>query len=72
MKCTMKLSRDLLQEETRGYHIVRSMFSSRSLSRKTKTKYHVAYIHDAMYACATWSTTRSDELLIIFNKKILW
>jgi hypothetical protein len=38
----------------RGYHTMRSMLSSRLLSRETKTKLYIAYLHPiTMYACET-------------------
>lgn len=47
----------------KGYHKMRSMLSSRLLSRETKTKLYITYLRPiAMYACETWSTTKDDEL----------
>jgi len=57
-----------LGSANRGYHTMRSVFSSRLLSRETKTKLYIAYLRPiVMYACETWSTTKGNELkLLIF------
>ncbi|KAF0756767.1 Reverse transcriptase domain-containing protein [Aphis craccivora] len=62
-----------LASANRGYHTIRSMSSSRLLSRETKTKLYKTYLRPiAMYACETWSTTRGNEQkLLIFERKIL-
>jgi hypothetical protein len=62
-----------LVSANRECHTMRSMLSSRLLSRETKTKLYIAYLRPIkMYTCKTWSTTRGDELkLLIFDRKIL-
>lgn len=51
---------------------MRSLLSSRLLSRETKTKLYIAYLRPiVMYACEIWATTKGNEQkLLIFEKKM--
>ncbi|CAI6356461.1 unnamed protein product [Macrosiphum euphorbiae] len=52
---------------------MRKMFTSKLLSRDTKKKLYIAYLHPiVMYGCETWSTTQGDENKpLTFERKIL-
>jgi len=61
-----------IRAANRGYYAMSKMFTSKHLSRDTKKKLYIAYIHPiAMYGCETWSKTQDDEnKLLTFERKI--
>lgn len=51
-----------LNEENRCHFIMREMFSSKILSRRTKECLYCTYTIPAVtYACETWPSTRGNE-----------
>lgn len=63
--------RQKINMANRIYFTMNKMFSSRTLSWKTKKKLYCYLRPISIYACEKWSTTMSDEEnILIFERKI--
>jgi hypothetical protein len=54
------------------YHSVKSLLSSRPLSRNIKAKIYTIILQDVLYGCETWPLTLKEEhILKVFENTVL-